>query len=284
MLRSIQIKIVMIFMILGILIIGSLGLFFVYNLNVIDKTIMIDTMTVQDVKVLVENQMNYTKNIIFISLALFTIIILALGIFVAKVIIEPISRLIKSAELIARGEEIDQRFLIKAKKHKRSEIDDLVNAFSLMHKELKENLNEVTRQKNQIETILLHMTDGVIAFNIDGAIIHINPAAKTFLNIERNMKFEDIFEKFNVDINMEKIIYLENWTSSERKLTIDDYDGWEISDNEDFPKDVIHFFHYSDSFIPRGVEDGASQTIRLYIKLTWSRQMENVLIIISFHD
>ena len=62
MLRSIQIKIVMIFMILGILIIASLGLFFVYNLNIIDNTIMIDTMTVQDVKVLVENQMNYTKN------------------------------------------------------------------------------------------------------------------------------------------------------------------------------------------------------------------------------
>ena len=42
-----------------------------------------------------------------------------------------------------------------------------------MNKELKENLNEVTRQKKQIETILLHMTDGIIAFNIEGNIIHI---------------------------------------------------------------------------------------------------------------
>ena len=84
MLRSIQIKIVMIFMILGILIIGSLGFFFVYNLNVIDETMMIDTMTVQDVKVLVENQMNYTKNVIFISLAIFTIIIFILRCFCCK--------------------------------------------------------------------------------------------------------------------------------------------------------------------------------------------------------
>lgn len=222
MLRSIQIKIVMIFMILGIIIIGSLGLFFVYNLNVIDKTIMIDTMTVRDVKMLVENQMNYTKTVIFISLAAFTVIIFILGAFVAKVIIEPISRLIKSAEMITKGETVDQKFLGESKKHKRSEIDDLVDAFSLIHTELKENLNEVTRQKNQIETILLHMTDGVIAFNIDGEIVHINPAAKTYLNITENMKFEEIFEKFNVDINMEKIIYLENWTSSERKVTVDD--------------------------------------------------------------
>ena len=222
MLRSIQIKIVMIFMILGILIIASLGLFFVYNLNIIDNTIMIDTMTVQDVKVLVENQMNYTKNVILIFLAVFTVIIFLLGAFIAKVIIKPISRLIKSAEMITNGEEVDQKFLGESKKHKRSEIDDLVDAFSLIHTELKENLNEVTRQKNQIETILLHMTDGVIAFNINGDIVHINPAAKTFLNITENMKFEEIFEKFDVDINMEKIIYLENWTSSEKKVTVDD--------------------------------------------------------------
>ena len=222
MLRSIQIKIVMIFMILGILIIGSLGFFFIYNLNIIDKTIMINTMTVQDVKVLVENQMTYTQNVIFIFLAVFTVIIFALGAFIAKVIIKPISRLIKSAEMITNGEEVDQKFLGEPKKHKRSEIDDLVDAFSLIHTELKENLNEVTRQKNQIETILLHMTDGVIAFNIDGEIVHINPAAKTYLNITEDMKFEEIFEKFDVDINMEKIIYLENWTSSEKKVTVDD--------------------------------------------------------------
>ena len=222
MLRSIQIKIVMIFMILGILIIGSLGFFFIYNLNIIDNTIMIDTMTVQDVKILVENQMNYTKNVIFVFLAVFTVIIFALGAFIAKVIIKPISRLIKSAEMITKGEEVDQKFIGESKKHKRSEIDDLVDAFSLIHTELKENLNEVTRQKNQIETILLHMTDGVIAFNIEGDIVHINPAAKTYLNITDDMKFEEIFIKFDVDINMEKIIYLENWTSSEKKVTVDD--------------------------------------------------------------
>ena len=222
MLRSIQIKIIMIFMILGILIIGSLGVFFIYNLNTINNTIMIDTMTVQDVRILVENQINYTKNVIFIFLAVFTVIIFAMGAFIAKVIIKPISRLIKSAEMITKGEEVDQKFIGESKKSKRSEIDDLVDAFSLMHTELKENLNEVTRQKNQIETILLHMTDGVIAFNIEGKIVHINPAAKTYLNITEDMNFEEIFEKFNVDINMEKIIYLENWTSSEKKVTVDD--------------------------------------------------------------
>ncbi len=86
----------------------------------------------------------------------------------------------------------------------------------------KEELNEATRQKNQMETILLHMTDGLIAFNIQEEIIHINRAAKKFLNIKDENTFTEIFSKFDVDINLEKIIYLENWTSSEQKLNVGD--------------------------------------------------------------
>ena len=39
----------------------------------------------------------------------------------------------------------------------------------MMTKELKGNLSEVSRKKNQIETILLHMTDGIIAFNMESS-------------------------------------------------------------------------------------------------------------------
>ena len=90
-----------------------------------------------------------------------------------------------------------------------------------MTTELKDKLSEVSKQKNQIETILLHMTDGLIAFDMDGEIILINPAAKMLLSISpEDNNFEDIFKKFNLDINMEKIIYLENWTSSEQRIQV----------------------------------------------------------------
>ena len=89
--------------------------------------------------------------------------------------------------------------------------------------ELKEKLNEVSSRKNQIETILLHMTDGIIAFNMQGEIILINPAAKKFLSISpEDNGFYDIFGKFNLDINMEKVIYLETWTSTEQIIQVDD--------------------------------------------------------------
>ncbi|MCI8482142.1 MAG: cell wall metabolism sensor histidine kinase WalK [Clostridia bacterium] len=95
--------------------------------------------------------------------------------------------------------------------------------FGLMTTELKENLNEVSRKKNQIETILLHMTDGIIAFNMEGRIILVNPAATRLLRImPEEETFENIFEKLNIEINMEKIIYLDNWTSSEERVNLGD--------------------------------------------------------------
>ena len=128
----------------------------------------------------------------------------------------PISNLIMSAEQATKG----VKYLSNGKS--KNEINNLVSAFDSINNELKENLNETTRQKKQMETILLHMTDGIIAFNIEGKIIHINPAAKTFLNLTNETKFEEIFDKYNVDINLEKIIYLENWTSSEQKINLED--------------------------------------------------------------
>ena len=90
-------------------------------------------------------------------------------------------------------------------------------------KELRDKLNAVSSRKNQIETILLHMTDGIIAFNMKGEIILINPAARKFLNISpEDNTFDDIFGKFNLDINIEKVIYLDSWTSTEQQIQVDD--------------------------------------------------------------
>lgn len=77
--------------------------------------------------------------------------------------------------------------------------------------------------KNITETILLHMTDGIILFDMDGKIIHINPAAKRLLKIyDKDATFTSIFEEIDVDVNLEKIIYLEELTSTEKRINIDE--------------------------------------------------------------
>ena len=58
---------------------------------------------------------------------------------------------------------------------------------------------------------------------MDGKVIHINPAAKELLGLnDKDNTFEKIFKKLDIDINIEKIIYLENWTSSEQRKNVGD--------------------------------------------------------------
>ena len=78
-------------------------------------------------------------------------------------------------------------------------------------------------EETEIKTRLLHMTEGIIAFDINGKIDLINPAAKMLLKISpEDYTFEDIFNKFKLDINMEKLIYLQELTSMEQIIEVED--------------------------------------------------------------
>ena len=222
MFKNIQFKIILIFFVIGIMIISSLGLFFLNSLNLLN--IQIANGQVSDIQEILNNigsiETN-TKITLVIATIVFAIVGVLVAIFLSKFVIYPINKLIKSAEKIT--DEDSKKNKNKIKNKKSNEMGNLENVFGIMTNELKEKLSEVSTQKNQIETILLHMTDGIIAFNMEGEIILINPAAKKFLSIRpEDNTFEDIFKKFNVDINMEKIIYLENWTSTEQRIQAED--------------------------------------------------------------
>ena len=212
MFRSLQIKIIVIIAILAIIVFAIPGIIYLNYLSSLNDPNMIN------------DTIELGKKIFLILSISFVIISTVIIIFSSKIILRPITKLIKSATLIADESGLEQKEIkyVKDKKAK-SDVDELYNAFNMVTDSLKENLNEVTRQKKQIETILLHMTDGIIAFNIDGNIIHINPAASRLLRLSKeDNTFDKIFKKLNVDINMEKIIYLESWTSTEEKVSIDD--------------------------------------------------------------
>ena len=207
MFRSVQIKIILIIMVLAIIMLLGYGIF---SIQAIQQTSASRDLIKQNIVVLV---------ITTISFIIISAIIIW---FTSKIITRPIYKLIKSAEKITENDEQKPPTQF-ANTKRNSEIDELINAFETMTRGLKENLNEVTRQKKQIETILQHMTDGIIAFNLDGKIIHINPAAIKLLEITENKKtFNDIFKNIDTDINLEKIVYLENWTTSEKKINIQD--------------------------------------------------------------
>ena len=209
MIKNIQFKIILIFFLVGIIIIGGLSIFYIHSL---------DYLQVEELSQKVAQLKINTAIALTICTVVFAIIGCLIAVFLSRYVIYPINKLIKSAEKIAEEDSGN-----KKKTKKKVEVENLENVLGLMTTELKEKLSEVSTQKNQIETILLHMTDGIIAFNREGEIILINPAAKKFLGIRpEDETFDDIFKKFDVNINMEKIIYLENWTSTEQRIQVND--------------------------------------------------------------
>ena len=177
--KNIKSKIILISVLIGLILIGTLGFLYINSLAQIPQVI-----DGQDANILVQ-----AKKTVAIIITIYVVSAIAISIYLSKFVICPKNKYIKGDE----------------------------------RAELKDKLNEVSSRKNQIETILLHMTDGIIAFNIKGEIILINPAAKKFLSISpEDNTFDDIFGKFKLDINTEKVIYLDSWTSTEQRIQVDD--------------------------------------------------------------
>lgn len=216
MIRKIQLKIIIAFFLIGILALATIS---IINISTISK-LQIES---QDILIQLK-QMNIKS--LFIATIVLAIGIIIISIILSKFVIYPINKLLKSTEKLSednKENKITAREIEKKNKSKKIEAINVENVLGVMTTELKEKLSEVSTQKNQIETILLHMTDGIIAFNMTGEIILINPAAKKFLSIRpEDNTFEDIFSKFKLGINMEKIIYLENWTSTEQRIQVED--------------------------------------------------------------
>ncbi len=213
MFKKTHINTIMLFFIIGLIFITGFGLINILNLNDI-KLELTDINTINQI----ETRIDYLIKFTIVLNGVYSLCCIVIAIIVSRILNKPITKLISDAEKIVSNET-----KIEKKKNNKNS-DEVVNAFNMVTDELKENLNEMARQKKQIETIILHMTDGIIAFNMQGEVILVNPAATRFLRLlPQDKDFNTIFnKKIFLDINMEKIIYLENWTSSEQKITIGD--------------------------------------------------------------
>ncbi len=222
MIKNVQLKIILLFSILGILMISTMSAIFIsYLQNINLSSIVQEPEQLQNIEELFYSQIENIKLVSIILISVFGLICILIGIFVAKVVVDPITKLINRVPKITAGENVMLDYIEENKK--KNQTDELTNAFNIMTQELQENLKEVNRQKKQIETILLHLADGIIAFDMEGNIMHINPAATELLKLtEKDNTFEKIFHKINIDINLEKTIYLEDWTSSEQRTQVDD--------------------------------------------------------------
>lgn len=124
----------------------------------------------------IDATINQVQLIFMTGTAIALLITVVLGFILARTITRPIQEVTSRAAQMAAG---DFNRLIEVRSE--DEIGRLGNMFNHLTLKLKETLGEMSAEKSKVESILNYMTEGVVAVNEKGAIIHLNPAAREML-------------------------------------------------------------------------------------------------------
>ncbi len=153
----------------------------------------------------------------FLTGALLVIAVtMLLGVALAKTISGPIREVTTKAALIAHG-DYHQRITVRSQ----DEIGHLGEMFNYLSCQLEETLREISSEKGKVEAILNHMTDGIVALNKDGQLLHVNPAARKLLRLTDDEPGPELVRMLTYGINLPEL--LESGQQQGREITLDEY-------------------------------------------------------------
>ena len=118
-----------------------------------------------------------------------------LSFLLSKTITNPIERITEGARSIAEG-NFDQDLGVQSS----DEIGELTRSFNYMARRLKSTVGEVQGERDKLNTLFLHMSDGVAAFTTEGKLIHMNPATESLLGVR--MGSDVTFDEMFADLDM----------------------------------------------------------------------------------
>ena len=128
--------------------------------------------------------------IIMQALVIGLLISLLLSFLLSKTMVGPIEKLTAGAEKVAAG-DFESRLPVEST----DEIGVLTGTFNEMASVLRQTLAAVENERTKLDTLFLHMTDGVVAFDHTGKLIHRNPAAVTMLgrSLGEDSRYDQLF-------------------------------------------------------------------------------------------
>ncbi|ODG91805.1 MULTISPECIES: cell wall metabolism sensor histidine kinase WalK [Bacillaceae] len=136
-----------------------------------------------------------------------------LGILLAKAITKPISEIRRQAQEMAKG-----NFSRKLKAYSEDEIGELTISFNNLSRNLQQARASTDGERRKLQSVLEHMSDGVIATDRRGKIILLNDPAETMLNVSR----ETVLNKSILEVlGIEKINTLDDLYDEPDSIMLD---------------------------------------------------------------
>ena len=154
--------------------------------------------------------------IIMQALVIGLLISLLLSFLLSKTMVGPIEKLTAGAEKVAAG-DFESRLPVEST----DEIGILTGTFNEMASVLQQTLAAVENERTKLDTLFLHMTDGVVAFDHTGRLIHRNPAAATMLGrtLGEDSRYDQLFGSL---YPMEQILALRRPDYAEAQQVVGD--------------------------------------------------------------
>src|SRR5699024_8907078 len=118
--------------------------------------------------------------LIFVTASLIAIMIsIIVSVLIARSITQPIEEMREQALRIARG-DYSRKVAVKAN----DELGQLAVSFNQLAERIEETQEAMESERNRLNSVLSHMTDGVIATDRRGRVITINEMALSLLNVK----------------------------------------------------------------------------------------------------
>lgn len=132
----------------------------------------------------VYQQLEAINNTFIIATLISLIITSILGIFIARTITRPITDMRNQALLMSEGD-----YTSRVKIYSNDEIGELAGSFNILSKRVQEAQANTESEKKRLDSVITHMSDGIIATDRRGRIRIVNDMALDMIN-KRN---EDIY-------------------------------------------------------------------------------------------
>ncbi|CAD2071669.1 cell wall metabolism sensor histidine kinase WalK [Jeotgalicoccus meleagridis] len=146
-------------------------------------------------------------NNIFIIATFFSLVITSiLGIFVARTITKPITDMRNQALLMSEGD-----YTSRVQIYSDDEIGQLAGSFNILSKRVQEAQANTESEKKRLDSVITHMSDGIIATDRKGRIRIVNDMAIGMMNLDisaEDLQGQDMLEilKLGEDLSLENII------------------------------------------------------------------------------
>ena len=169
-----------------------------------------------DTKDTVSGLNSHLITIIMQALVIGLLISALLSFLLSKAMVGPIEKLTAGAERVAAGD-----FGSALPVESTDEIGILTGTFNEMAGVLQSTLEAMENERDKLDTLFLHMTDGVVAFDHGGHLIHCNPAANELL--QRTVEPDCTYEELMGDLHpFQEVLALQRPNYIEDELVVRD--------------------------------------------------------------